>query len=120
MVFDPITEDWVPRYGTGSIKHIEDAANIIMEEKPKHLEAGMDPFTFKKMEKKMVKEKQNLRELKNKVLADGVNAKAGAKGKDQILNQSAPNAGNNGGAKEEGEVTESAGDKTGKTLPNMK
>lgn len=40
-----------------------------MEEKPKHVEAGMDPFTYKKHEKKIEKEKQNLRELKNKLLA---------------------------------------------------
>lgn len=39
-----------------------------MEEKPKHIESGLDPFTYKKMEKKLEKEKQNLRELKNKVL----------------------------------------------------
>jgi len=87
MVFDPITEDWVPRYGSGSIKKIEEEANWIMEEKPKHVEAGMDPFTYKKMEKKLEKEKQDLRELKNKVLADGVKAK-GNKGKDQILDSS--------------------------------
>jgi len=57
MVFDEITNDWVPRWGKGSIKKIQDKANIIMEEKPKHTEAGMDPFTYKKNEKKMEKEK---------------------------------------------------------------
>jgi len=51
----------VPRYGTGSIKKIDDAANFIMEEKPKHVEAGLDPFTYKKMEKKIVKEKADLK-----------------------------------------------------------
>jgi len=54
MVFDSVTEDWVPRYGAGSIKKIEDKANWLMEEKPKHVEAGVDPFTYKKNEKKIV------------------------------------------------------------------
>ena len=48
MVFDPISKDWVPRFGMGSIKKIEEKHNWLMEEKPKHVEAGLDPFTFKK------------------------------------------------------------------------
>jgi regulator of ribosome biosynthesis len=67
MVFDPITQDWVPRFGMGSIKKIQDEANWIMEEKPKHVAAGIDPFTYKKQEKKIEKEKQSLRELKNRI-----------------------------------------------------
>ena len=57
MVFDPITNDWVPRHGMGSIKKIEDKYNWVMEEKQKHIEAGLDPFTYKKNEKKIEKEK---------------------------------------------------------------
>ena len=53
MVFDPITKDWVPRYGMGSIKKIEDKFNWLMPEKPKHVQSGLDPFSFKKMEKKL-------------------------------------------------------------------
>jgi regulator of ribosome biosynthesis len=53
MVFDPITKDWVPRYGMGSIKKIEDKYNWLMEEKPKHVASGLDPFTYKKNEKKL-------------------------------------------------------------------
>jgi len=60
MVFDPITKDWVPRHGTGSVKKIADAHNWLMEEKPKHREAGVDPFTYQKAEKKAKQEKQNL------------------------------------------------------------
>ena len=71
MVFDPITQDWVPRFGMGSIKKIEDKYNWIMEEKPKHVASGTDPYTFKKAEKKEQQEKQNLRELKNKIVASG-------------------------------------------------
>ena len=67
MVFDPITKDWVPRHGAGSIKKIEDRANWLMEEKPKHREAGVDPFTYKKTEKKMKMEKQKLAQLKNEM-----------------------------------------------------
>lgn len=71
MVFDPITNDWVPRYGMGSIKKIKEKAQWMMEEKPKHREAGLDPFTYAKHEKKIVQEKQRLRELKNQITADG-------------------------------------------------
>lgn len=38
-----------------------------MVEKPKHRAAGLDPFTYAKMEKKAVQEKQNLASVKNKI-----------------------------------------------------
>jgi len=47
----------VPRYGKGSIKKIEDKHQWMMEVKPKHDEAGVDPFTFARSEKKIEKEK---------------------------------------------------------------
>ena len=34
MVFDEITKDWVPRFGHGSVKKIEEKHNWLMEEKP--------------------------------------------------------------------------------------
>ena len=71
MVYDEKTDDWVPRYGMGSIKKIQDKHNWLMEEKPKHVEAGIDPFTYKKNEKKLDQEKQKLRELKNKLTGTG-------------------------------------------------
>jgi hypothetical protein len=83
MVYDEITKDWVPRFGMGSIKKIQKNNEYIMVEKPKHVEAGMDPFTYKQNEKRLDKEKQNLREVKNKVLQDGVSSRD--KGKDQVL-----------------------------------
>jgi hypothetical protein len=46
MVFDPITKDWVPRFGMNSIKKVAEKYNWVMEEKPKHVEAGVDPFTY--------------------------------------------------------------------------
>jgi len=38
-----------------------------MEEKSKHVAAGLDPFTYQKNEKKLTREKQDLRELKNTI-----------------------------------------------------
>jgi len=84
LTFDPITKDWVPRFGMGSIKKVEEKYNWMMEEKPKHVEAGLDPFTFKKNEKNLEKEKQNLRELKNKVSAQDQENKESHQ-KDKIL-----------------------------------
>lgn len=69
MVFDPITKDWVPRHGAGSIKKIADKHNWAMEEKPKHAASGMDPFTFLKDEKKQAREKQGLAKVKNDINA---------------------------------------------------
>lgn len=57
MVYDTHTEDWVPRYGPGSVKKIADKTTVFMAEKPKHVESGIDPFTYKKNEKKIEKEK---------------------------------------------------------------
>lgn len=69
LVFDPITKDWVPRWGKGSVKKIAEKMNFAMEEKPKHRAAGMDPFTFAKAEKNAMKEKQNLASIKNQIHA---------------------------------------------------
>ena len=52
LVFDPITKDWVPRWGKDSVKKIEEKHNWIMEEKPKHVASGIDPFEYKRIEKK--------------------------------------------------------------------
>ena len=52
LVFDPITKDWVPRWGKGSVKKIEDKMNFVKEEKAIHRKLGVDPFTLDKMEKK--------------------------------------------------------------------
>lgn len=52
-VYDPVSKDWLPRFGLGSIKKVQDNFQWAMEEKPKHVEAGLDPFTYKKNEKKV-------------------------------------------------------------------
>ncbi len=31
MVYDEITQDWVPRYGANSVKHIAEKANWVIE-----------------------------------------------------------------------------------------
>lgn len=67
LVFDPITKDWVPRWGKGSVKKIADKMNFAMEEKPVHRATGMDPFTYAAAEKKGKLEKQSLATLKNKI-----------------------------------------------------
>ena len=73
-----------------------------MEHKPKHDEAGVDPFTYSKAEKRVKLEKQKLAELKNKVHATG----ASKKNKDVKVLAAAP-AGDKSGPslklKEEGE-----------------
>ena len=61
----------MPRWGPKSIKKIEEKAQWAMVHKPKHDQAGVDPFTYAKQEKKAALEKQKLAELKNKVNAAG-------------------------------------------------
>jgi len=85
MVYDPVTKDWVPRFGAGSVKKIADRYNWVMEEKAVHREAGVTPFEYAKNEKKIVMEKQNLRELKNKLNAHDETAPKGSKTNDKIL-----------------------------------
>lgn len=62
-----------------------------MEVKPKHDEAGVDPYTFARSEKKVEKEKHDLRTLKNQITTSqpvGKGPKAGST--DQILDPSGP------------------------------
>ena len=58
MVFDEITDDWVPRWGKGSIKKIEDQHNWLLEEKEGDIPIEkMDLFTQEKLNKSMKVEK---------------------------------------------------------------
>ncbi len=63
MVYSEIAKDWVPRWGKGSIKKIENEANWALEEK----EYGINPFDKKNQEKNLIKQKQKMREIKNKI-----------------------------------------------------
>lgn len=67
LVFDPISNDWVPRWGHNSKKKIEEQHNWLMEDKPS-LE-GANPFTKLRQEKKLVLEKENLKRMKNDIYA---------------------------------------------------
>jgi regulator of ribosome biosynthesis len=69
LVFDELTNDWVPRWGAGSIKKIQEKHNWLMPTKPKHETAGITPFEWEKLEKKGKNQKQDLAELKNKIYA---------------------------------------------------
>lgn len=69
LIFDTITQDWVPRWGKDSVKKIEDKHNWVMPEQAKHRASGMDPFTYARAEKKAKQEKQNLAEVRNNVNA---------------------------------------------------
>lgn len=67
LVFDPISDDWVPRWGHNSAKKVEEAHNWLMLDKPS-LE-GKDPFTKLKQEKRVQLEKENLKRMKNDIYA---------------------------------------------------
>ena len=61
MVFSEEIGDWVPRWGKGSVKKIQDSLNWAMEEK----EPGVNPFEQKANEKQLAKAKQLKRQMKN-------------------------------------------------------
>lgn len=63
MVFSDITQSYVPRWGKGSIKKIEDQVNWALEEKI----PGENPFDKKSKEKQLKKLKQEKHEIKNKL-----------------------------------------------------
>ena len=65
MVYSEEVGDWVPRWGKGSIKQIQDSMNWVMEDK----EAGVNPFEQKSNEKLIAKAKQKKRQLKNEEFA---------------------------------------------------
>ena len=75
LVFDPIQNDWVPRWGKGSIKKLAEKDDWLMHEKPKHVASGLNPFDYARAEKKAKLEKQKLAELKNKVHKSGHSGK---------------------------------------------
>lgn len=69
MVFSELTNDWVPRWGKGSVKKVEDKTNWAIEEKQGDNYNGEDPFTLRNREKKFQAAKQQRKELKNKLSA---------------------------------------------------
>ena len=68
MVFDPITNDWVPRWGPDSIKKIQDASDFIIEEKKSDIPIEkQDLFEQWNQMKTLQKSKEEMRELRNKL-----------------------------------------------------
>ena len=68
MVYSEEVGDWVPRWGRGSVKKIQDSMNWAMEEK----EPGVNPFEQKSNEKQLAKAKQLKRQMKNEEYANKV------------------------------------------------
>lgn len=68
MVYSEEVGDWVPRWGRGSVKKIQDSMNWAMEEK----EPGVNPFEQKSNEKQISKAKQLKRQMKNEEYAKKV------------------------------------------------
>ena len=68
MVYSEEIGDWVPRWGRGSMKKIQDSMNWVMEEK----EPGVNPFEQKSNEKQLAKAKQLKRQMKNEEYAKKV------------------------------------------------
>ena len=68
MVYSEEVGDWVPRWGRGSVKKIQDSLNWVMEEK----EPGVNPFEQKSNEKQLAKAKQLKRQMKNEEYAKKV------------------------------------------------
>lgn len=84
LIFDPITNDWVPRWGPNSKKKIEAKHEWLLEDKAG--QEGTDPFTVKRQEKKLQLEKEKLRKIKNDLHAvKTVHGKSSIKGVNEIL-----------------------------------
>ena len=86
MVYSEEVGDWVPRWGKGSVKHIQDSMNWVMEEK----EPGVNPFEQKSNEKQIAKAKQMKKQIKNEEFAKKYLAQ-----KRGISNNNEKNEGNN-------------------------
>ena len=86
MVYSEEVGDWVPRWGKGSAKHIQDSMNWVMEEK----EPGVNPFEQKSNEKQLSKAKQMKRQIKNEEFAQKYLAQ-----KKGITNNNEKNEGSN-------------------------
>ncbi|CEM18495.1 unnamed protein product [Vitrella brassicaformis CCMP3155] len=76
IVWDEVKQDWVPRWGYKSLKANLDKATPIVE--VKHGQDPLeDPFQKRAEERQLVKAKQKLREMRNKLEGAGVRLPAG-------------------------------------------
>ncbi|KAF7458066.1 ribosome biogenesis regulatory protein [Cryptosporidium felis] len=71
MVYDPITDNFVPRWGKGSIKKIQKKYNEAIVEVKDGMDESKDPRDIINLKKNMMIQKQKLRELKNKENSKG-------------------------------------------------
>ncbi|POM83257.1 Ribosome biogenesis regulatory protein (RRS1) family protein [Cryptosporidium meleagridis] len=67
MVYDPITDDFVPRWGRNSIKKIQKKHNEAIIEIKGNMDENKDPREAINLKRDMMINKQRLRELKNKM-----------------------------------------------------
>jgi regulator of ribosome biosynthesis len=97
LVFDKITQDWVPRWGPNSNAKIAKKHEWLLEDKP---EGGPDPFTIKRQEKQLQLEKENLKRMKNELHAiKATHGKSSLKkGVNEVLASSNQQKAFNGGA----------------------
>lgn len=79
LVFDEISGDWKPRWGAKSAKKREEKANGIVELKDGD-DSTENPFTRMAAEKKLLRARQKMREVRNKVEALGGKLKAASPG----------------------------------------
>ncbi|KAK6588195.1 hypothetical protein RS030_6823 [Cryptosporidium xiaoi] len=66
MVYDPITDDFVPRWGRNSIKKIQKKHNEAIIEIKDNMDSSKDPREGLNLKRNMMISKQKLRELKNR------------------------------------------------------
>lgn len=79
MVWNEQVKDWVPRWGFGSTKQIEEKHDWVIEAKAGQ-DPNEDPFQKRKMEKKLVQAKQKMREVRNMAESLGEKVPAGVVG----------------------------------------
>jgi hypothetical protein len=70
MVYSEELQDWVPRWGKGSINKVKEQFEVIKHVKPG--EENVDLFAKSEAEKKLKVKKQKLNELQNQLRKSGV------------------------------------------------
>lgn len=70
LVFDEIEGDWKPRWGYNSIKKSQQNANWVQEVGDRD-DPNQNPFDQEKAEQRLLKARQKMREVRNKVEAAG-------------------------------------------------
>lgn len=66
MVFDEVTQTYMPRHGSKSLKRLNDKRDILREVKPGQ-DIYADPFEEEKQKKTEVRQKQKILEIRNRL-----------------------------------------------------